>query len=256
MARDHLAATGTGPPASAALESYLTELAARLHGPRRARAAVLAEIRDGLAEATAHNTAPGVSTAIAAATAVDQFGTPDAVANAFAGELATAYARHTIAAFILSGPLLGVWWLLLLGPRPWRFDLLTVAAAIPPLPMIAVAIATALVTFASTGQLIRWVPETIPTRAVTAVSTVAGCCLAGDLTMLSVLATRVTTAPGPLSPALAATAATASLVRIAAAARAVRHSRQISQALHESPPSTPTPTDTESWWKVARSRRL
>ena len=39
-----------------------------------------------------------------------------AVADAFEGELATAYARRTIALYVITGPLVGIWWLLLLQP--------------------------------------------------------------------------------------------------------------------------------------------
>ena len=60
----------------------------------------------------------------------------EAVADAFAGELATAYARRTIALYVITGPLVGIWWLLLLRPDPWRAGLIALLAAIPVLPLI------------------------------------------------------------------------------------------------------------------------
>ena len=95
----------------------------------------------------------------AATAAVREFGDPDVIARSFAEELATASARRTIAAFILTGPLVGIWWLLLLDPAPWRTGIVAAVMAIPALPLIALAIATAAGTYATTGRLMRWLPE-------------------------------------------------------------------------------------------------
>jgi len=206
------------------LVSYLADLGTRLHGPRPTRAAILAEIRDGLDQATAGHAARGLGPAEAAATAVEQFGSPQAVADAFTGELATAYARRTITTFVLTGPLVGIWWLLLLHPRPWRSTPAALIAAIPAVPLIAVAIATALGTYATTGRLMRWLPETTPARALTATIAVAGLCVIGDLTVLTTLATGGRTSP---SYALTAVAVGASLTRIACSIAVLRSVIQI-----------------------------
>ena len=47
MASDRLA-TSTGTRPKDALAAYLSDLAARLHGPRHRREAILTELRDGL----------------------------------------------------------------------------------------------------------------------------------------------------------------------------------------------------------------
>src|SRR6266508_2213970 len=151
----HRVSTTTRTHAQARVDAYLGELAHLLRGPRRRRARILAELRDGLDQAIADQTTDGRTEDQAVESAIDQFGTPRAVADAFAGELATAYARHTIAWYIATGPLVGVWWLLLLQPHPWRVGLLAVLAAIPVIPLIPVAIATAAGTFATTGRLMR-----------------------------------------------------------------------------------------------------
>ena len=158
----HRLVNDTGADVDAQLAAYLADLAARLRGPRRRRDAILAELRDGLHHATEAHIAAGLTPAQAAAAAITQFGDPQAVADAFAGELATAYARRTIAWYIVTGPLVGIWWLLLLQPHPWRTGLIALLAAIPVLPLIALAIATAAGTFATTGRLMRWLPETGP----------------------------------------------------------------------------------------------
>jgi hypothetical protein len=121
-----------------AVAEYLSDLTARLRGPRRRREAILNELRDGLEHATEDRIAAGLSPGEAATAAIAQFGTPQAVADAFGGELATAYARRTIAWFIATGPLVGIWWLLLLHPSPWRTGLIALVAAIPVIPVFVV----------------------------------------------------------------------------------------------------------------------
>lgn len=213
---------------TAAVDRYLAELAIRLRGPRHARRRVLTEIHDGLTEAIDAHIADGTPPDAAATTAIAEFGDPDTIARSFAPELATANARQTIAAFILTGPLVGIWWLLFLHPTPWRTGLLAALIAIPALPLIAIAIATAAGTFATTGRLMRWLPETTPARALKATIAIATLCLAADLTVLGILTAHLATGspqPGPL----AAIAATASILRIGAAITAIR----ISLARHD-----------------------
>jgi hypothetical protein len=205
-----------------AVEQYLADVAARLRGPRAARTRIVAELRDGLTEAIEAHLVRGMSPGTSVTTAIDEFGTPATVAGSFAGELATASARRTIAAFLLTGPCVGVWWLLLLHPAPWRTGIVALLAAIPALPLIVLAVATAAGTFATTGRLIRWLPETNPARALAAAIAVATMCLVADLIVLGVLAAHLTGGrryPGTL----AALAATASIVRIGAAMVAIRH---------------------------------
>jgi HAAS len=209
---------GRGDP----LTTYVSALAAQLRGPRRRREAILAELHDGLDQATEERIAAGLPPDQAAAGAITQFGTPEAVADAFSGELATAYARRTIALFIATGPLVGIWWLLLLHPSPWRTGLIAFLAAIPVIPLIIIAIATAGGTLATTGRLMRWLPETGPRRALAATTAIAILGMIADLTMITIFmvsGTRV----GPL----AVIAIAASLTRIACSITTVRHASQM-----------------------------
>ena len=144
------------------LDGYCRGLAARLRGPRRRREQILDELRDGLDHAVSDHIADGLSDTEAAKAAIAEFGTPDAVADAFAGELGTAYARRTIALFVVTGPLVGIWWLLLLQPHPWRTGLIALLVAIPVIPLIPIAIVTAATALATTGRLMRWLPESSP----------------------------------------------------------------------------------------------
>ncbi|MFR9779494.1 permease prefix domain 1-containing protein [Micromonospora sp. MS34] len=219
----------------ARLDAYLSDLAARLHGPRRRREQILAELRDGLDHAVTDQTTAGLPEGEAVTAAIAQFGTPQAVAEAFAGELATAYARRTIAWYIATGPLVGIWWLLLLQPHPWRTGLIALLAAIPAVPLIIIAIATAAGTLATTGRLMRWLPEASPQHALAATITIATLALAGDIT---VIATYLRTEPS--TSTLAVVAAAASLTRIACSLVTTSQALRYATATRAGPPPTPS----------------
>ena len=220
MARHRLATnTDTRRPEDA-VATYLSDVAAQLYGPRRRRAQVIAELRDGLDQATEDNLATGLSPDQAAA-AITQFGDPEAVGDAFSGELATAYARRTIAWFIGTGPLVGIWWLLYfvkrLAHRPDR----------PPRghPVLPAAhhrdrnrrrnpghhrAADALV------ARNRSAPRLAATTAI------ATLCIIGDLTVITMFMVSST----PTRP-LAVIAIAASLTRIACSITTVRHATRM-----------------------------
>ena len=217
----------TAAPSGAPIAEYLDELGARLLGPRRRRAQIIAELRDGLDQATDQHLNAGMSAQQAQAAAVGQFGSPAAVADAFEGELGTAYARRTIALYVLTGPLVGIWWLLLLQPDPWHAGLIGLLSAVPVLPLITIAIFTAGGTFAKTGRLMRWLPETSPHRALTATAAIAGLCTIADVTMISIVATWAT----PVRP-LALIALAASLARILCSIAVISHATQARRRSH------------------------
>ncbi len=203
------------------LAEYLTEVAARLHGPHRRRTRILTELHDGLDEAVAQHARNGLAPERAADAAISRFGTPAEVSAAFAGELAVAYARHTLAWFLATGPLVGIWWLLLLQPPPWRTGPAALLAAIPVLPLIGVAVATAMGAFATTGRLMRWLPEATPLRALSATLAVVTLAVAGDATLIAIYASSA-----PPARPVGYLAVTASLIRIACSGVTVRHLRR------------------------------
>ena len=205
---------GPGERPDAAADDYLGRVAAGLRGPRRSRRRILAELRDGLDAAIADRVAAGLPADQATAEAIARFGSPAAVAAAFAGELTIAWARRTLLRYVFTGPLVGIWWLLLLHPHPWRAGLLGLLAAVPVVPLVALALAAAGGTLATTGRLMRWLPEAGPRRALTGAVAVAALAVLGDAVVI-VLGGRLfaTGAVGP--PALVAVAVAASLTRIA-----------------------------------------
>jgi hypothetical protein len=212
----------TSMPAGHGFDTYLAELAAALPGPRHRRAAVLTEVLDGLCEAAGRHRAHGLTAEQASRAATQEFGTPADLAAAFAGELTAAQARQTVAILLFTGPLVGIWWLLLLAPASWWQNPIGLWTAIPVLPLIGAAAVTGAAVIATTGRLTRWLPETTPARALAAAVAIGMLCIAVDLTVLAVVAIRAGSGDTAAPPLLAATAVTASLIRLACATRAVR----------------------------------
>lgn len=176
----------TNLAAPARLTTYLAEIAVALPGPRRHRDRILAELRDGLDSSVDANIDRGLSEENAVSAAIDDFGRPDVVAAAFAQEIAIATARRTLLCYLVTGPLVGVWWLLWLRPHTWHADPAAMLAVIPALPLIVVAILAATGAVATTGRLIRWLPEATARQALAATATVAALAIIGDLVMIGV----------------------------------------------------------------------
>jgi hypothetical protein len=197
------------------IDAYLAELGARLHGPASARTAVVHEVGAGLEDSTDELMARGVGATAAARAAIAEVGSAADVADAFAGELAIVHARQVLRILLLTGPLVGVWWFLLLAPATWQGRPGLLIAAIPALPFVAAAVVAIALGLATTGSLIRWVPEATPFRATILTATVGLACVVGDLTVLALLVGRSATgATDTLSLGLAVAAVTASLVRL------------------------------------------
>lgn len=215
----------TAPAASAStvLDRYVQTLGGLLVGPAAARARILEELRGQLNEATRANLARRMPAEAAARAALDDLGPAEVVAAGFAGELAILRARRVLWALLLTGPLVGIWWLLLLTPSPWPPRLGVVFAAIPVLPLVAAAVGIGIVVIATTGSLIRWLPEAAPRRALVAAIAVALASILGDLSVLTILAVRAVTGSAESFPlALAIMAVIASTIRLVGSAWAVR----------------------------------
>ncbi|MDJ1138115.1 permease prefix domain 1-containing protein [Streptomyces iconiensis] len=196
-----------GKPAPAdPIESHVAALDATLHGPVRLKARMMAEVREGLTDATAARTAGGMPSEHAAREAVREFGTAKELAPGFQRELTVAQTRHTARAVALTAPFLIICWLLIWtsdhGPgwqQPGAARLLTL-----PLAVVAVAAAGAaaaallgLAALAATGTLARRLPT--PRRLPAAVAwsgTAVGIAMA--LATLTLGVTSALTADWPL----------------------------------------------------------
>jgi hypothetical protein len=237
---DAVSATG-GPPQARAVhlvEGWLAEFAAELRGPARARAAVVAELRDGLLDALDTHRRGGVPPTEAARAALHEFGEPAAIARAFAPELAGREARRTAVALIGTGPLMGLLWGAGLatshlvtfpvqpGP-PWAWSQLPAALRVVfalLAAVLAVGVPAGLLAVAATGRLGRWLSQQ-PRRAglaPTAAATLGAAFLAADLLLLTTLGGAAIVAPGHLAWAPVTVAGVASLTRLALNARATR----------------------------------
>ena len=212
------------PAARRVLEQYTAELAAGLAGPRPVRAAILAEVADGLTETAAAHQRSGLAPAAAARAAVADFGDAQLIAAAFGPELAAETGRRAGLGLLATGPLVGLAWLGTVLASS------ATAATSPPtgllvLPMVfgavlAVAVPAAVVSVLATGRVSRWLaigPATAPTAAGLA----AVLCVAGDLLLLAGLVAWATTLGGLAWPP-AVLAATASATRLTLAGRAAR----------------------------------
>lgn len=206
-----------------AVEGYLDAVATSLVGPRVTRAAILDELRDGLHDAIATRVRHGDRPGVAVRAAVAECGAPAAVARGFAGELAGDRARRTVAAYLGTGPLVGLLWMLAVAPPGWwRSGPAGLWAAIPPAPGIALACGVGVLVVTATGRASRWLPIP-PEQIVHAALFVVAVAAVSDLVMLA-LATRPDGAAG--TSTIGILAITASSIRLASsiptAARCLR----------------------------------
>lgn len=211
---------------------YLSELRRLLHGPARAKAAVVEEIRGGISDSSEAFAAQGLSPASAAEAAIADFGEPAVVASAFAGELAMARARNVIWSLLITGPLVGIWWFLLLAPEPGRFLPGGLIAAIPVLPLVAAAVVAGVLVLATSGSLIRWIPEVTPIQALLAATAIGAVCIATDAAVIAILTARLA-AGDAFPPLLVSAAVTASSARLLAAVLAVLRCLRTKRQLRE-----------------------
>ncbi len=229
MSRQATREPGAGPE----VEGYLAEVAARLPGPPRARAGIVAELRSGLLDALDAHRSAGLPPAQAAQAAIGEFGDPAQVADGFRAELAAGQARRLVVTLLVTGPLVGLLWVATavashLGIRlalPWRANGLAPGLGVGIL-LLAVAVAitawAAVLGIASTGRLTRWLP--VRPRRAPAVAAVAGFGAVGaDGLGLALLTAQLAAFQGRLSPVPAAAAAAASITRLLFAGRAARH---------------------------------
>jgi hypothetical protein len=211
MARDDL----TG---AAVVREYLDVLAGGLAGARRGRAAIVAEVADGLAEAVESRQERGMDRASAARAAVAEFGDPRELARLFTAGRAGAAARRVGLALVLTGPLVGAVWLAALTSRTgldWPEQVGDLATT-RPLVVVALLVGVpAAVMAAGAGSL--WSRAVLPPRPAVGLAALAACAaVAAD----GILLAGTLAAPDRSGPVIVAVAV--SLVRLIGAAAAVR----------------------------------
>lgn len=216
----------------AAVEGYLSDVAASMPGPRAARSDIIAELRGGLLDAIDARRSAGLTPQAAAEAAISEFGDARQVASGFRPHLAMIQARRTALALAVTGPLIGLLWaaaalashITLRHAPPWQWPGTPPlsAAAVPAVgAAVLIVITSTLATVAVTGKLTRWLPAS-PRTAAAAAATAGFSAAAADLALLALLASQLTRAPGTLDPLPVAAATAASLTRLALARRAAR----------------------------------
>lgn len=202
-----------------AVADYLAYLEAQIPGWRLARRPVLAELADGLDDATAYYRSRGLDPDAAAARAVQDCGPVSVVALDFADLLATGQARRTARTLLVTGPLIGVLWLLTLvpGQAPDALLLRVPALGLP----VLIAIVAGVLTLLATGPVSRLLPHLrlAPCRAA------AAACAAAAMCDIAVLATATLSAledPSTTRWMPGLIAVTASLLRLALTQRVAR----------------------------------
>ena len=174
------------------IEIHLANLAAVLRGPARAKARMVAELREGLLDAareSSHQRDPGAE---AARDAIRQFGSVAEIAPSFQRELTIAQARHTARTVLLLAPCAVLCWYLVLHASGQPLPGLAQAVAGYLGGIAAVTAFLAAVFLLSTGSLARRMPtpERLP-LVVAWTGTTAAVALglsAVTLTVASVLA--------------------------------------------------------------------
>jgi HAAS len=227
-----MTADGQPSPGGPAVDGYLAELTARLPGPARARAGIVAELRSGLLDAADAHRSAGLPPDQAALAAIAEFGETAQVAAGFGAEIAAGQARRVAASLLVTGPLVGLLWIatatashLRIGPVPGWHQAGTFPGLGVGIYLVAAAAAItawgAVLGIAATGRLTRWLPPR-PRRAPTAAAVAGLGAVCADGLGLVLLAAGLAAMPGRLSLLPAAAAAAASLARLLLASRAAR----------------------------------
>lgn len=226
------------PGARQRLRGYLTAVESGLPGSARARSDILTEVCDGLLETYQAYRDRGEAPAVAAQSAVTEFGDARTLARQFAGTLASRAAYRIGIGLVLSGPVVGATWVVTFAERTgagWWRQAPEMTNAVPVLRLaLLVAVPAALLAAVGAGQALarrlastsRFLPLTtafplLPPRVTATAALVATtACVAADTGMLLSLVGSVI--GGAAWPPVALLAGVASLVRLTVAAACAR----------------------------------
>ncbi len=191
--------------AGAVVERYLATLATALPVPRRTRSQILAELDDGLRCAIEDHLHGGEAPLQAAEAAVRELGDPQLLAREYAAELAPATARRIGLCLVLSGPAVGLTWVLTCGVHVagWTGKIGAVMMAAPFMPfLLAVAVPSAVVASAARGRLARFVGVSRDMATNAATVAVTACVLA-DIALVATAASTARAVTGTVGLAVA-----------------------------------------------------
>jgi len=211
------------------IQRYLSDLDAALAvvpASARSRAAIVAEIGDGLADAVADHLDRGHLPDQATGRAIEEFGAATVLAAQFVPILATAQVHRWALVLLRTGPLVGALWLvtgLLAVSRGLPIGWPVVGILIGVVLVVSVPCTVVAVVVTGRGSH-RWPLR--PRQAADAARLAAGGAILGDLVLLialSIQASPVLTAP---DGGLAGAAMLASLIRLTLATRGATRLRR------------------------------
>jgi hypothetical protein len=217
----------------APVERYLHELGSALPGRSARKAAILAEVADGLMESVDARRDEREDRNDAASSAVAEFGPARELAVAFVREMAGSAAHRVGLALVVSGPIVGLAWLTAFAigsGRHWLDELPTVLGWLPgyALLMLAVIVSAVVAFLAGQGPAVRHLPIG-PREAAAAATLAAVGCVAVDALLLTHLARLAVDGVIPLG--LASVPALLSLGRSLLALAAARRCIEFRAAL-------------------------
>jgi hypothetical protein len=164
--------------------AYLDELLEALPAGRRTRAAIRAELSDGLACAIDARVERGEDPHAAAEAAVTEFGEPRALARDFARELAAESAHRIGLGLVGAGPFVGLLWVAASPAAPgagWLTRIVTALSAMPVYPvLLALVVPAAVVAIVASRRSDRLGVG----LAAGAAQVAALGCVAGDVSLL------------------------------------------------------------------------
>ncbi|MEU8887119.1 permease prefix domain 1-containing protein [Streptomyces sp. NPDC048442] len=205
------------------VEEYVAGLDAALRGPVRAKARLLAEMRDGLGDTVTALVHDGVPYDRAVDRAVQEFGEVHELAESCQRELTVAQARHTARVVALTAPFLVACWYLVSRAEHAQDGVLPRAAQFVAVQLASVAggaVLLAGVALAATGAFARWLPDLrrLPVAVAWTGTTASAAMAVATLT----LATASVLAEEWVLTAVACALAAASHAVVAGSARACR----------------------------------
>jgi len=199
-----------GPQSAGYVEEYLRTLGDALPVSDRGRRPILTEVADGLHCAVEAHAQRGLDAVDAERAAVAEFGDPRQLAADFSRQLTVACARRTGLALVLSGPFVGMAWVLASGQGTSVVsNVVSLVAAVPVLALVLVVGVPAAVMASRSST-------SAGTAIVAAVSAIVA-----DALLMGWLLARASTATGMLFAAagLSATRAATATARVRRIAR-------------------------------------
>jgi hypothetical protein len=206
------------------INRFLAEVGASLPGPATQRDEILAELHDGLLEATNAHRQAGTSHDQAALLALREYGDPRTLARAFLPELSAVSARRIVRSLLAASPIVIALWMTAgsaTSERTSRALVDWISTRLPGALLILATASCAAWMIAATSRAARWLALP-PGGSLLAAAAIGGLSACADLAALLLLTGRLVGYPGTAHLLILGAAIAASATRLALATRASR----------------------------------